>query len=163
MPAITLGDTYQLTINMQQDVAIEEIITIGQTADLIDTAPGPSATFNLAELNSAVNFNRDIKDVYSIDPRLNLDGFQINCAGKHPRFNSITLDGVSQNDRFGLNTNGYATATGMPFPFASIVAAIAYWPSTGSGVDSGGMARWLNMFSWPTNWAVSAKTAPPDA
>jgi len=120
VPEITLGNTYQLTINMQQDVAIEEIITIGQTADLIDTAPGPSATFNLAELNSAVNFNRDIKDVYSIDPRLNLDGFQINCAGKHPRFNSITLDGVSQNDRFGLNTNGYATATGMPFPFDSI-------------------------------------------
>ncbi len=120
VPSISLGDTYNLTINLQQDVAIEEIITIGQTADLVDTAPGPSAVFNLEELNSAVNFNRDIKDVYSIDPRLNLDGFQVNCAGKHPRFNSITLDGVSQNDRFGLNTNGYATATGMPFPFDSI-------------------------------------------
>jgi len=120
VPTITLGDTYNLTINLQQAAAIEEIITIGQTADLIDTAPGPSATFNLEELNSAVNFNRDIKDVYSIDPRLNLDGFQINCAGKHPRFNSITLDGVSQNDRFGLNTNGYSTATGMPFPFDAI-------------------------------------------
>jgi hypothetical protein len=120
VPNIDLGDTYNLTINLQEDVAIEEIITIGQTADLVDTAPGPSAVFNLEELNSAVGFNRDIKDVYSIDPRLNLDGFQVNCAGKHPRFNSITLDGVSQNDRFGLNTNGYATATGMPFPFDSI-------------------------------------------
>ena len=120
VPSINLGDTYNLTINLQEDVAIEEIITIGQTADLVDTAPGPSAVFNLEELNSAVGFNRDIKDVYSIDPRLNLDGFQVNCAGKHPRFNSITLDGVSQNDRFGLNTNGYATATGMPFPFDSI-------------------------------------------
>jgi Carboxypeptidase regulatory-like domain len=120
IPSISLGDTYNLTINLQQDVAIEEIITIGQTADLVDTAPGPAAIFDLEELNSAVNFNRDIKDVYGIDPRLNLDGFQVNCAGKHPRFNSITLDGVSQNDRFGLNTNGYATATGMPFPFDSI-------------------------------------------
>ena len=120
VPNIDLGDTYNLTINLQEDVAIEEIITIGQTADLVDTAPGPSAVFNLEELNSAVGFNRDIKDVYSIDPRLNLDGFQVNCAGKHPRFNSITLDGVSQNDRFGLNTNGYATATGMTFPFDSI-------------------------------------------
>ena len=46
VPSISLGDTYNLIINLQQDVAIEEIITIGQTADLIDTAPGPSATFN---------------------------------------------------------------------------------------------------------------------
>jgi hypothetical protein len=120
IPEISLGDTYNLTINLQQAEAIEEIVTIGQTADLVDTAPGPSAVFNLEELNSAVGFNRDIKDVYSIDPRLNLDGFQVNCAGKHPRFNSITLDGVSQNDRFGLNSNGYATATGMPFPFDAI-------------------------------------------
>jgi hypothetical protein len=120
VPQISLGETYNLTINLQAAATIEEIVTIGQTADLVDTAPGPSAVFNLEELNSAVGFNRDIKDVYSIDPRLNLDGFQVNCAGKHPRFNSITLDGVSQNDRFGLNTNGYATATGMPFPFDAI-------------------------------------------
>ena len=47
-------------------------------------------------------------------------GTQVNCAGKHPRFNSITLDGVSHNDRFGLNNNGYSTATGMPFPYDAI-------------------------------------------
>ena len=33
---------------------------------------------------------------------------------------SITLDGVSHNDRFGLNSNGYSTATGMPFPYDAI-------------------------------------------
>jgi hypothetical protein len=63
-------------------------------------------------------------EVYGIDPRVNLDnesrGFEVNCAGKHPRFNSVTLDGVSYNDRFGLNSNGYSTAVGMPFPFDGI-------------------------------------------
>ena len=42
VPSIDLGDTYNLTINLQEDVAIEEIITIGQTADFVDTAPGPA-------------------------------------------------------------------------------------------------------------------------
>jgi outer membrane receptor for ferrienterochelin and colicin len=116
--SIGLGDTYNLTINMGD--AIEEIVAVGQMAQMVETAPGPSATFDFADMDSAVAFNRDIKDVYAIDPRLNLDGFQINCAGKHPRFNSITLDGVSHNDRFGLNTNGYSTATGMPFPYDAI-------------------------------------------
>ena len=116
--SIGLGDTYNLTINMGE--VIEEIVAIGQQARMVETAPGPSATFNFEDMDSAVAFNRDIKDVYAIDPRLNLDGFQINCAGKHPRFNSITLDGVSHNDRFGLNTNGYSTSTGMPFPYDAI-------------------------------------------
>ena len=125
VPFIELGDTYNLTVNLQEAAAIEEIVAIGQAAQMIDTAPGPQANFDFAEINSAVAFERDIKDVYSIDPRINLDGSasrgtEVNCAGKHPRFNSVTLDGISQNDRFGLNNNGYSTATGMPFPFDAV-------------------------------------------
>ena len=116
--SIGLGDTYNLTVYMRPEM--EEIVAVGQQTQIVETAPGPAATFGLQDLDSAVAFNRDIKDVYAIDPRLNLDGFEINCAGKHPRFNNITLDGVSHGDRFGLNTNGYSTATGMPFPYDAI-------------------------------------------
>jgi len=116
--SISLGETYNLTVRL--DDTIEEIVAVGQQAKVFDTTSGPTATFGAYEMDSAVAFERDIKDVYSIDPRLNLDGFQMNCAGKNPRFNNVTLDGVSHNDRFGLNTNGYSTATGMPFPYDSI-------------------------------------------
>ena len=122
--SIGLGDTYNLTVNMQQEEAIEEIITIGQTADFVQVASGPAATFSIDDIDSSVAFSRDISDVYEIDPRLMVDndedGFGLNCAGKHPRFNNITLDGVSQTDRFGLNENGYSTAVGMPFPFDAV-------------------------------------------
>ena len=120
--SISLGDNYNLVINMQETAAIEEIVVIGQTAQMVDVAAGPSATFSAYDLEASVAFNRDIKEVYSLDPRMNLDmsGFQMNCGGQHPRFNSVTLDGVSQNDRFGLNSNGYSTATGQPFPFNGI-------------------------------------------
>ena len=122
--SIGLGDTYGLTVNMQQEAAIEEIITIGQTADLVQVASGPSATFSIDDIDSSVAFSRDISDVYEIDPRLMVDndedGFGLNCAGKHPRFNNVTLDGVSMTDRFGLNENGYSTAVGMPFPFDAV-------------------------------------------
>ncbi|MDH5618744.1 MAG: TonB-dependent receptor [Gammaproteobacteria bacterium] len=124
VPSISVGDIYNLTMNLQTEQAIEEIITIGTTADLVDVAAGPSATFNIADLENSVSFSRDISDVYGIDPRLMIDndedGFGVNCAGKHPRFNNITLDGVSTSDRFGLNENGYSTAVGMPFPYDAI-------------------------------------------
>ncbi len=122
--SIGLGDTYGLTISMQQEAAIEEIIAIGQAANFVEVASGPAATFNIDDIDSSVAFSRDIADVYEIDPRLMVDndedGFGLNCAGKAPRFNNVTLDGVSQTDRFGLNENGYATAVGMPFPFDAV-------------------------------------------
>lgn len=124
--SIELGDIYNLTVNFDSAPNIEEVLVLGETNNLVDVAAGPSATFGAFELQTSVSYDRDIKDVYIIDPRFNLDGdSQINCVGKHPRFNSISLDGVAQNDRFGLNTNGYATATGMPFPYESIAQVSA--------------------------------------
>jgi len=120
--SIALGDAYNLTINMQAAAAIEEIVVVGQAAAMVDVAAGPASTYSSFDLDTAVSFDRDITAVYSLDPRLNLDidGSSVNCAGQHPRFNSVTMDGVSQNDRFGLNSNGYSTATGMPFPYSGI-------------------------------------------
>jgi hypothetical protein len=124
VPSVALGDIFNLSVEIQSGEGVEEILVVGDALEAADVAPGPSATFSSYDIETSVNFNRDIVDVYSIDPRLSLDanadGFEINCGGKHPRFNSITLDGISQNDRFGLNFNGYATAVGMPFPFDAI-------------------------------------------
>ncbi|MFM1897506.1 MAG: hypothetical protein RLZZ385_2580 [Pseudomonadota bacterium] len=119
--SISLGDIYNLTIALDRASRVEEILVLGNAGTIVDVASGPSATFSTFDLNTSVGFDRDIKDVFIFDPRMNLDDRSaINCVGKHPRFNSISLDGVSQNDRFGLNDNGYSTATGMPFPFEGV-------------------------------------------
>jgi len=122
--SITVADIYNLTVDVDAVQLTEQLEVVGQSETIVEVAPGPAATFSTFDLETAVVFNRDILDLYGIDPRVNIDneddGFEINCAGKHPRFNSITLDGISQNDRFGLNSNGYSTATGMPFPYDAI-------------------------------------------
>ncbi|MDJ0656574.1 MAG: carboxypeptidase regulatory-like domain-containing protein [Xanthomonadales bacterium] len=121
---ISVADTFNLSMRMESSTPVEEVVVTAEGGAIVDVAAGPAATFSSLDIENSVAFNRDIVDVYGIDPRLNIDneddGFEINCAGKHPRFNSVTLDGVSQNDRFGLNSNGYSTAVGMPFPFDSI-------------------------------------------
>ena len=119
--SIALGDIYSLDLQLGNQQAVEEVLVLGQSGAFVDVASGPASTFSTFDMNTAVAFDRDIKDVFMYDPRMNLDtNSAINCVGKHPRFNSISLDGVSQNDRFGLNDNGYSTATGMPFPFEGI-------------------------------------------
>ena len=118
--SISLGKAYQLPL-VAGAGSIEEVIVRGQ-ATTFSVAPGPSANFGIAELESAVAFDRDIKDVFAMDPRINVEGNNgaVNCTGKSPRFNTTTLDGVRYSDQFGLNDNGYGTATGMPFPFDAI-------------------------------------------
>ena len=123
---ISLGDAYQLTIENVGAVVnsgIEEVVVLGK-AVATDISSGPSAIFSQDVLESAVAFNRDIKDVFSNDPRINLDdpsnGSGVNCSGKNPRFNSLSIDGVGQNDRFGLNNNGFASSNGQPFPFDAL-------------------------------------------
>ncbi len=121
---IILGEIYNLAMDMPAELTMEEVVVTGENVNMVVTAAGPAATFNRFQIDTSVALNRDIVEVYTIDPRVNLDneddGFQINCAGKNPRFNSVTLDGVSMNDRFGLNSNGYSTAVGMPFPFDAV-------------------------------------------
>ncbi|MEC8860518.1 MAG: TonB-dependent receptor [Pseudomonadota bacterium] len=118
--SISLGDIYNLSIDLGA-AQVEEVLVLGRSGNFVDVASGPAATYSTFDLETSVAFDRDIKDVFIYDPRLNLDtNSAINCVGKHPRYNSISLDGVSQNDRFGLNDNGYSTATGMPFPFEGI-------------------------------------------
>lgn len=118
--SISLGDAYQLPLVVGSG-AMEEVIVLGQQS-AFNVATGPSANFGIAELESAVAFDRDIKDVFAMDPRINVEGDvgAVNCTGKSPRFNTTTLDGVRYSDQFGLNSNGYGTANGMPFPFDAI-------------------------------------------
>lgn len=123
--SIAVADIYSLRVTMDPATFSEVLnVTASDAGDFVEVATGPAATFDAFQVETAINFNRDIVDVYGIDPRVNIDneddGFEINCAGKHPRFNSVTLDGVGQNDRFGLNSNGYSTAVGMPFPYDAI-------------------------------------------
>ena len=118
---LALGDTYTFTIALGE--AELDVITVTATAiDTMQVAVGPSSTFTLEDLQNAPAFNRDIKDVIRIDPRIYIDEADvegIQCLGASPRFNSITVDGVKLNDNFGLNRSGYPTQR-MPFPYDAI-------------------------------------------
>jgi outer membrane receptor for ferrienterochelin and colicin len=120
---LTLGEAYQLSLALEDEQAIESIVV---TASAVSTSvfgsTGPSANFNLDDLENAPSINRDINDVIRADPRVYIDesfNDAVQCGGASPRFNSLTLDGVRLNDSFGLNNNGYPTER-MPFSFDAI-------------------------------------------
>jgi hypothetical protein len=118
---LELGQTYELNLALS-GAQIEEIVVTAAAVPTAQVAVGPSATFNFEQLQNLPAINRDIRDIIRVDPRVYIDeGFvdSVQCVGANPRFNSITVDGIKQNDNFGLNSNGYPTQR-MPFPFDSI-------------------------------------------
>ncbi|KGE04682.1 TonB-dependent receptor [Pseudohaliea rubra] len=103
--------------------AIEEVVVMGSAAAVADTAIGPTAVFDISDLQNSPAINRNINDIIGQDPRVYIDqssrADSIQCNGANPRFNSLTVDGIRLNDGFGLNSNGYPTQR-MPFPFDAI-------------------------------------------
>ena len=126
---LQLGETANLNLvfaatdDAADGEARMDTVTVSATSGgFVQTAIGPSATFSLADIENSPAINRDLKDIVRLDPRVYLDesfNDSIQCAGAHPRYNSLTVDGIGLNDGFGLNSNGYPTQQ-MPFPFDAI-------------------------------------------
>lgn len=121
--SLLLGQTAELSFNLASTAPMEEVVVTGSRIKA-QVALGPSATFGLESLENSPAINRNISDVLRIDPRIYVDESRggvnaIRCVGKNDRFNSLTVDGVRNNDGFGLNSNGYPTER-QPFPYDSI-------------------------------------------
>ena len=116
-----LGNPLSVNIALESGAG-DTIVVTGSRLVTADVAVGPSAVFDAADLANSPAINRDLKDIVRLDPRVYLDesfNDSIQCAGAHPRFNSLTVDGIGLNDGFGLNSNGYPTER-MPFPYDAI-------------------------------------------
>jgi hypothetical protein len=76
---------------------------------------GPTTRFTRADLDALPSLKRDLKDAARLNPFITLDPTNLDAviaAGTSSKFNSLTIDGVKQNDDFGLNNNGYPTQRG---------------------------------------------------
>lgn len=116
---LQLGDTYQLNRQLQS-ASVERIAVTGSAIATV-VATGSSSYFSAKEIENAPSLNNDLKDIVKNNPLAVLspkDG-ELSVAGSNPRFNSISVDGISQNDDFGLNANGYPT-TRTPISFDAI-------------------------------------------
>ncbi|MCJ8321770.1 MAG: TonB-dependent receptor [Colwellia sp.] len=104
---LSLGDTFRLNQQLESD-NIERIQVTGNR--FLQTPGGSNSVFGADAINNAPSFNRDIKDVARMNPLASINGNgELVFAGGNPRSNSLTVDGISQNDDFGLNYGGYPT------------------------------------------------------
>jgi hypothetical protein len=106
---LSLGSSLRLAAQLEVD-SVERIAVTGTSLTLASNT-GASSFFGEEAIKNAPSFNRDLKDIVRNNPLVNVNGADgtISVAGTNPRFNKITVDGISMNDDFGLNMTGYPT------------------------------------------------------
>jgi outer membrane receptor for ferrienterochelin and colicin len=67
------------------------------------------ASFFSSDIQATPSVRQDLKDVIRRSPNAVVDNGRLSVSGANNRFNSITVDGMRQDDSFGLNNNGYPT------------------------------------------------------
>src|SRR5690554_3060107 len=110
---LQLGDAYRLNAQLEaRQEQYERITVTGRAVNFTSLQAGSSSTWGENEIQTLPTFDRDLKDIVRQNPLatdLGDDNRSLSVAGNNPRFNSITVDGIGQNDDFGLNDGGYPT------------------------------------------------------
>ncbi len=107
---LEVGKPYRLSANLEP-ADIEKIEVTGSRV-IGFTNSGSAGSWGSEDIINAAGGNRDLKDILRTNPLVTVstdDDATMSIAGSNPRYNSFTVDGVKQNDDFGLNGNGYPT------------------------------------------------------
>ena len=120
----------QLTFSLSAAATEAEAAAIVVTASRVRATQlevGPGTAFNTEVMQNAPSFNRDVRDVIRIDPRVSLDRDdggsgqdRISCLGGNDRGNSFTVDGLAQSDIYGLNDTGFSSRSSTPVPYDAV-------------------------------------------
>ncbi len=109
---VSLSNAASLDFALEADSADLGNLQVVGSADVseFERTIGPGSTFGLEDINNLPSISRDIRDVIRVDSRVSIDesnSGQVLCIGSNGRSNSITVDGVRQDDGFGLNNSGF--------------------------------------------------------
>ncbi|GGD53899.1 TonB-dependent receptor [Erythrobacter arachoides] len=121
----TLQGNTSLTFSLSSGGGV--IVVSAARVQLTQLAVGPGISFGAETLENAPTFNRDVRDIIRLDPRVSLDRDdggsgqdRISCLGGNDRGNAFTVDGISQGDVYGLNDTGFSSRSSTPVPYDAL-------------------------------------------
>ena len=119
-----LDQTFDLPLTVAGERTLDAIVVTAPAVAAGYLVTGAGTALGLEELGEVVSIDRDITDAAQLDPFASVNvqsggAKEFSIAGANNRYNSLTVDGIALNDRFGLNANGYPTQR-SPISFDAI-------------------------------------------
>jgi outer membrane receptor protein involved in Fe transport len=118
----TISGTTSLSFTLASGAG--EIVVTGARVRATQLATGPGQSFGAAVIEALPSFDRDIRDILRVDPRVslerNLESDRVSCLGGNDRANAFTVDGISQGDNYGLTDTPFSSRSGSPIPFGAV-------------------------------------------
>jgi outer membrane receptor for ferrienterochelin and colicin len=120
--SLVVGETQRVSFSLNSAESAEEVVVTGSRITV--DRDGFTTVIDSERIATIPSVTRDLKDILRLNPLITLDDEEdgeesISIGGAHPRTNDIRVDGVSFNDDFGLNDNGYPSQR-SPINFGSI-------------------------------------------
>lgn len=105
---ITLGQNLKVDAKMtDRPQELSEVTIISSRGDLLDdNKTGASTSISNATINSVPTINRGLRDFTKLSPLANTAGSGTSFAGTANRYNQFSIDGIVNNDVFGLAGSG---------------------------------------------------------
>jgi hypothetical protein len=108
---LALAETTAVDVKFGKSAqALDVIVVTGSAVSntFNNTNMGAGTSISAQDLNAHFSLSRNLQDFARFDPRVaqtDKERGEISVGGQNSRFNSITVDGVSINDTFGLEAN----------------------------------------------------------
>jgi outer membrane receptor for ferrienterochelin and colicin len=112
---LLLGETSALNADLDAtatELGAVEVVASSATSVFSPDAMGAGTSVGQETIEALPSINGNIQDYMRLDPRVaftDRSSGSISAGGQNPRFNKITIDGVSASDTFGLEGNNLPT------------------------------------------------------
>ena len=109
---LKLDETQVVPLNARSATLEEIVVTAAMVGE--ELGVGVGRDFDRRTIDGTVSLSRDFVSTLATEPTILVDnsvarGPAVSLAGANFRFNSVTVDGIPQNDNFGLSKNASAT------------------------------------------------------
>jgi hypothetical protein len=105
---LSLGNVTDMSIHLSPSVTSlsEVIVSAGKNSIINSGRTGAAINLSNEMVNSIPTVSRGLKDFTKISPLANNSGSGTSFAGSNNRYNQFSIDGLVNNDVFGLTSSG---------------------------------------------------------
>jgi len=105
---LSLGNVADMSVSLSPSVTSlsEVIVSAGKNSIINSGRTGAAINVSNETVNSVPTISRGLKDFTKISPLANTSGSGTSFAGANNRYNQFAIDGLVNNDVFGLTSSG---------------------------------------------------------